>query len=82
MVSDNSTLKLYSSSFFSAFESPILLTQVYLQDHGLAGLALGGFEISSGSVGCPLRAAPECLVGGLKGLQVLKDSAAAVTYGF
>ena len=80
MVSEDSTLKsnYIHLFFFSTFDSPILLTQVYLQGHEVAGLALRGFEISSGPVRCPLRAVPEHPVRGQEGQQVLKGSAAAV----
>lgn len=84
VISENSTLKsnYIHLFFFSTFDSPILLTQVYLWGHGLAGLALRGFEISFGPVGCPLRAVPEHPVRGQEDQQVLKGSAAAVTYRF
>lgn len=69
-------------SLFSIFDPQVLFTQVHLQGHGMAGLALRGFGISSGSAWWPLRAVSEHPVRGHEGLWMLKDSAAAVTHGF
>lgn len=84
MTSNNLTLKLNSVhlSLFSVLDSPDLFTQLHLQGHRMARLALRGFEISSRYAGWPLQVVSEHLVRGPVALQVLKGSAAAVTHGF
>lgn len=83
MTSNYLTLKLNSVhlSLFSVLDSPVLFTQLHLQGHGMAGLALRGFEISSHYAGWPLKVVPERPVRGPVSLQVLKGSVAAVTHG-
>lgn len=85
MVSNNLTLKLnyVHISLFSVFDSPVLFTHVHLQDHGMAGLALRGFEIPSGSPGWLSKTVSSNLMKGHESLRVPKGcAAAAVTHGF